>query len=225
MGSELRVERSSTARNQRRFECRGRQSYRRGPPPRADGGRRGEPVRPDPGTAPQSNGQRFHLRPCGVEVWRAGSRGRGEHFGLLHNGRNVAQHRAHAARARGSRGAPGFSVAPPARLSTEPGSDQRFGGEGSLRGPYLPRDALSDGERAKGCGTAGRQLMKNIGFAALVVSALLQPPSWSGTWTSNGTHVSVVRNVHITPHGWAQTANILTQSTSFGMRMGRNNTS
>src|SRR4029434_6036367 len=115
MGSELRVERSSTARNQRRIESRGRQSCRGRPPPRADGGRRGEPVRPNPGTAPQSNGQRFHLRPGGVEVWRAGSRGRGEHFGLLHNGRNVAQHRAHGARARGPHAAPGFSVKPPAR--------------------------------------------------------------------------------------------------------------
>jgi 4-carboxymuconolactone decarboxylase len=36
MGSELRVERSSTARNQRRFESRGRQSYRGRPPPGAE---------------------------------------------------------------------------------------------------------------------------------------------------------------------------------------------
>jgi hypothetical protein len=67
--------------------------------------------------------------------------------------------------------------------------------------------------------------MTNIGFAGLVVSALLQPPSWSGTWTSNGTHVSVVRNVHITPHGWDQTADNLTRSTSYGIWIEATNTS
>ena len=66
--------------------------------------------RSDPGTAQKPNGQRFHLRQCGIEVWRAGSRGRGEHFGLLHDGRDVAQYRAHAARARGPGAAPGFSI-------------------------------------------------------------------------------------------------------------------
>src|SRR5437667_7947226 len=90
MGSELRVERSSPARGQRRIESRGRQSSRGRPPTRADGRRRGEPVRPDPGTAPQSNGQRFHLRPGGVEVWRAGRRGRREYFGLLDKWREFA---------------------------------------------------------------------------------------------------------------------------------------
>ena len=95
-----------------------RQSGRGRPPPRADGGGRDKPVRPDPGTAAQSNGQRFHLRTGGVDVRRAGSRGRGEHFGLLHDGRDAAEHRAYAARARRPRAAAGFSVKPAASVDT-----------------------------------------------------------------------------------------------------------
>src|SRR4029453_9255827 len=141
MGSELRVERSSTARNQRRFESRGRKSYRGRPAPRADGGRRGGPVRPDPGTAPQPNGQRFHLCQGRVEVWRAGSRGSGEYFGLLHDGRNAAQHRAHAARTRGCRAAPGFSVARAASNVAPWGVDHSSGSKASAASTSIVAEA------------------------------------------------------------------------------------
>jgi hypothetical protein len=66
--------------------------------------------------------------------------------------------------------------------------------------------------------------MTNIGFIVLAASAL-QPGSWSGTWTSNGTHVSVVRNVHITPRGWDQTADNLKQPTGYAIRIQLTDTS
>jgi hypothetical protein len=57
--------------------------------------------------------------------------------------------------------------------------------------------------------------MGHYAVVAFVLIALFQTAAWSGEWTSDGAHVSIVRNVHSTPHGWDQTAENLTQSAAY----------
>ena len=96
----VRVERSPFTRDERRPQSGDRESRRRGPSSREDGGRRSGSLRFLHRAAPQSQRERRHLRSGAREIRRAGRGRRDRPEWLVHAGRDGAEHGADTAAGR-----------------------------------------------------------------------------------------------------------------------------